>query len=101
MTFIDWAYVGAHFLWIFGLSLILAAFSYHTWRCQERGLPVSVQLRETSWRTSLLIGLSFMVVSITVMPQSERWFVRLAALLLALMFASLAIRAFVRGRRAE
>src|SRR5438128_1322916 len=101
MTFIDWAYVGAHFLWIFGLSLILAAFSYHTWLRQERGLPLSAQLRQASWRTSLLSGLSLMVVSITVMPRSERWFIRLAALLVALLFASLAIRAFVGRRRAE
>src|SRR5262245_35003783 len=94
MTVIDWAYLGAHFLWIFGLSLILAAFSYHTWLSQEMRRPFSAQFRERSWQSAVSVGLSLMVVSITVMPRSERWWTRLVALIVALMFASFGARSW-------
>ena len=92
MTVIDWAYLGAHFLWIFGLSLILAAFSYHTWLGQETGRPFSLRFRERSWRVAFNAGLSLMLLSITVMPRSERWFTRLTALVIALVFAWRGVR---------
>jgi len=94
MTLVDWAYLGAHFLWIFGLSLILAALSYHTWLSQEMRRPISAQVRERSWRLAVNVGLSLMVVSITVMPRNERWFVRLIALMISLAFASQGLREF-------
>jgi len=100
MTVIDWAYLGAHFLWIFGLSLILAAFSYHTWLSQEMRRPFSAQFRERSWRLAVNAGLSLMVLSITVMPRSERWWTRLIALIIALVFASLGVRELI-GRPNE
>ena len=92
MTVIDWAYLGAHFLWIFGLSLILAAFSYHTWLSQELQRPFSAQFRERSWQLAVNAGLSLMLLSITVMPPNERWWTRLTALMIALAFASRALR---------
>ena len=98
MTAIDWAYLGAHFLWIFGLSLILAALSYHTWLVQEMRRPFSAQFREPSWQLAVNVGLSLMALAITVMPRNERWFIRLIALVIALMFAALGLRGFF-GRR--
>jgi peptidoglycan/LPS O-acetylase OafA/YrhL len=98
MTAVDWAYLGAHFLWIFGASLILAAFSYHVWLAQETGRPISAELREPSWRLALNIGLSLIVVTITVMPRSERWWTRLTALIIAFGFACLALRALRKPR---
>ena len=92
MTVIDWAYLGAHFLWIFGLSLILAAFSYHTWLSQEMRRPFSAQFRKRSWQVAISAGLSLMLLSITVMPRNERWWTRLTALMIALAFASRALR---------
>ena len=94
MTAIDWAYLGAHFLWILGLALILAAFSYHTWLSQDMQRPFSAQFRERSWQLAVNAGLSLMVLSITVMPRSERWWTRLIALVVALGFASLGARGF-------
>jgi hypothetical protein len=91
MTNIDWAFAGANLLWIFGASLILAAFSYHVWLSQEARRSLSAQLVAPSWRLTLNLGLSLMVVSITVMPRSERWFTRLIALIIASMLAVIGI----------
>lgn len=92
MTAIDWAYLGAHFLWIFGLSLILAAISYHTWLDQEMHRPFSAQFREPSWQLAVNVGLSLMALSITVMPRNERWFIRLIALIIASALALNGVR---------
>jgi len=92
MTAIDWAYLGAHFLWIFGLSLILAAVSYHTWLDQEMRRPLSAQFREPSWQLAVNVGLSLMALSITVMPRNERWFIRLIALIIASALALNGVR---------
>jgi hypothetical protein len=99
MTAIDWAYLGAHFLWIFGLSLILAAFSYHTWLGEEMRRPFSAQFRERSWQLAVNAGLSLMLLSITVMPRSERWWTRLIALIIALGFALRGVRGFFGPRK--
>jgi hypothetical protein len=99
MTALDWAYLGAHFLWIFGLSLILAAISYHTWLDEETRRSFSAQFREPSWQLAVTVGLSLMALSITVMPRNERWFIRLMALIIALMFAALGLRGFVGLRK--
>jgi hypothetical protein len=74
------------------LSLILAAVSYHVWLAQETGRPVSSLFREPSWRLALNVGVSLMVVTITVMPRSERWWTRLTALIVACEFAWLGLR---------
>ena len=92
MTAVDWAYLGANFLWIFGLSLILAAVSYHTWVTQETGQPWTAQLRSRGWQVVVTIGLSLMPLSVTVMPRSERWFVRLIALVISMALAAFALR---------
>ena len=91
MTPVDWAYLGVNFLWIFGLSLILAAVSYHTWLTQETGQPFVTQFRSRGWRLTVAIGLSLMPLSITLMPRSERWFIRLIALMISMTFAALAL----------
>ena len=95
MTVIDWAYLGAHFLRIFGLSLILAAFSYHTWLSQEMQRPFAAQFLERSWQSAVNAGLSLLLLSITVMPRSERWFTRLSALVIASGFALLGMRELI------
>jgi peptidoglycan/LPS O-acetylase OafA/YrhL len=93
MDILDWAYMGAHFLWIFGLSLIVAVFSYHRWRALEMQRPTSAIFGERSWNVADNIGLALMPLAITVMPRSERWFVRLFALIISAGFALQAVRA--------
>jgi hypothetical protein len=97
MTAVDWAYLGANFLWIFGLSLILAAVSYHTWLTQETGQPFAAQFRSRGWRVAVTIGLSLMPLSVTLMPRSERWFVRLIALAISMTLAAIALRNALRS----
>jgi hypothetical protein len=101
MTILDFAYIGAHFLWIFGLSLILAAFSYLSWLGREMRRPFSALFSESSWNVALNVGLSLMVLSITVMPRSERWFIRLVALIAALIFASFGARSWWQTRNSN
>lgn len=101
MTALDWAYLGAHFLWIFGLSLILAAISYHRWLDQEMRRPFSAQFREPSWQLAVSVGLSLVALSITVMPRNERWFIRLIALIAALIFASFGARSWWQTRNSN
>ena|SRR5512144_2713824 len=96
MTAIDWVYLGANFLWIFGLSLILAAVSYHSWLTEEHGQPFAAQFRLRGWQIAVNAGLALMPLAITFMPRNERWFVRLFALVVSMAFAALAVRAWIR-----
>ena len=101
MDILEWAYMGAHFLWIFGLSLIVAAFSYHRWRTLEMQQPISAIFSESSWNVVVNIGLSLMPLAITFMPRSERWFVRLFALIISAGFALQAVRAWWQSDRSR
>ena len=99
---LDWAYMGAHFLWILGLSIIVAAFSYQRWRALEMQRPLSALFTQRSWNVAVNFGLSLMPLAITVMPRSERWFVRLFALVLSAGFFLQAVRAWSgRSTRVE
>lgn len=89
MSLVDWAYLGANFLWVLGLSMILAGVSYHVWLSQEVGRPLGAEFRAMSWSLTLNAGLALVLLSVTVMPRSERWFVRLLALIGALTLVSL------------
>jgi 4-hydroxybenzoate polyprenyltransferase len=96
MSLVDWAYLGANFLWVLGLSMILAGVSYHVWLSQQMHRPIATQFRTASWYLTLNTGLALVLLSITVMPRSERWFVRLAALIIAVAFVSVGVRRWIR-----
>jgi hypothetical protein len=70
---IDWAFVAVHGLWILGLSIVLAAFSYHDWLRQERGVPLRVQLREPGWRLPLYSGLLLVASAFVLMRGRALW----------------------------
>lgn len=103
MSLVDWAYLGANFLWVLGLSMILAGVSYHVWLSQQRHRPIAKQFRAASWSLALHTGVALVLLAITVMPRSERWFVRLIALVGALVLASLGTHDWwtARGQRHE
>jgi len=98
MTQLDWFLAGAHFLWILGLSIIVAAFSYHAWRAHEDLRPLILQLRARSWIMAFDAGLILVAIAVVVMPRSERWFIRAIALLIAMAFAGAGLRAWRRAR---
>ncbi len=82
---IDWYFVFTHSLWILGLSIALAAFSYHDWLRKELNRPLRQQLREPSFRLPsnvgfLLVGLGFMLL------ENSRWWERVTWFLLACSF---------------
>jgi hypothetical protein len=94
---IDWLYVAVNCLWILGLATVVAAFSYHNWRRRMLARPLAAQLRERSSQMSLGAGLSLVGLGIAVMPRSERWYTRLAALSFALVCAWVGARAWHRS----
>jgi hypothetical protein len=91
---IDWFFVAINFLWILGLSTILAAFSYHTWRHQVTGRPLALQFRARAWRLSFDGGVVLVALAVALMPRSERWWTRLIALAVAAMFAWAGLQAW-------
>ncbi len=56
---IDWFYVARNALWILGASLIVAAFSYASWRADGRRLSVREVLIQgpyaVAWEAGLLL----------------------------------------------
>lgn len=54
---IDWAYVATSSLWILGLSIILAAFSYHDWLARETGQRLRDLFERPSWRLPFSTGM--------------------------------------------
>ena len=54
---IDWAYVATNSLWILGLSIILAAFSYHDWLVHEIGQRRRDLFERSSWRLPFSAGM--------------------------------------------
>lgn len=95
---IDWPYLAVHFLWILGLSAIVAAFSYHDWLRREARRPLARQLREPSMRLALNGGLALVAIAIAIMPRSERWWTRSIALVAGLLFAWAEFRVRRRDR---
>jgi protein-S-isoprenylcysteine O-methyltransferase Ste14 len=70
---IDWYFVFVHALWILGLSIVLAAFSYHNWVRQEANRKLLVQLNEPGCRLMLNVGMSLVAVSFVLMRTPAIW----------------------------
>ena len=96
---IDWYLVFTSSLWIFGLSIVLAAFSYHHWLAGETRRRLREQFREPSWIMSfsagmVLVGLGFGLA------ESAQWWERTIWLALAASFAwDGAVNGYVKLRR--
>jgi hypothetical protein len=82
---IDWYFVFTHSLWILGLSIALAACSYHDWLRKVLSRPLRQQLREPSFRFPLNIGFLLVAVAFTLL-ESSRWWARALWFLLACSF---------------
>ena len=83
---IDWLFVAVHSLWILGLSISLAAFSYHNWLRQELGRTLRAQWREPAWRVPHFAGLLLVAISIVLMKPSS-WWERVLWSILAIIWA--------------
>lgn len=62
---INWQSVIFNSFWIFGLSLLLAAFSYHTWAASQFGRLLRVQLQETSFLRPLWVSIMLVCIGLS------------------------------------
>jgi hypothetical protein len=83
---IDWPVVALNAVWVFGLAIILAAFSYHHWLAAETPRDLREALSEPSWKLSLSIGLLLTCVGVGY-GVVHRWWERTAWTALALACA--------------
>jgi hypothetical protein len=70
---IDWYFVFTHSLWVVGLSIALAALSYHDWLRKTLSRPLRQQLREASFRFSMNAGFSLVAVAFMLLENARWW----------------------------
>ncbi len=71
---IDWLNVLFNALWIVGLAIILAAFSYNDWLAHTNGVKLRQQLSASAFQTPLTIGL--ILVSLSLALLADVWWER-------------------------
>ena len=79
---IDWYLVFTSSLWIFGLSIVLAAFSYHHWLAGETRGRLREQFREPSWIMSFSAGMVLVGAGFG-LSEGARWWERVVWLIIA------------------
>lgn len=82
---IDWYFVFTNSLWILGLSVVLAAFSYHHWLAGETGHRLREQFRQPGWILPFSAGMCLVGLGLG-LSQSARWWERIAWLMIAGVF---------------
>lgn len=70
---IDWHFVLAQGLWILGLSIVLAAFSYHSWVRQVRHKTPRAQMADPACRLMLNVGLSLVALGFMLLRNVAAW----------------------------
>ncbi len=75
-TNIDIQFVVAHGLWIVGVAVALAAFSYYHWLAGERQMPLRQLSRQAwGWQVSIAGGV-LLVASGLLLMEGTRWWER-------------------------
>jgi hypothetical protein len=74
MELIDWPEVARSALWILGLSIALASWSYITWWASVHRMPMRDALTLPRFRTSFLVGLTLFCAGLA--WGSTRWWER-------------------------
>ena len=83
---IDWWLVSSSALWILGLSVLLAAFSYHHWLVQETGSRLRDQFKTRACALPFWLGMTLVFVGIAASRHAD-WWERLLWGTLAINFA--------------
>ena len=83
---IDWYLVLTSALWILGLAIVLAAFSYHDWLARETGRRRRELFRERSWVIPFSAGMLLTCLGFG-LSEGMRWWERVLWLALAASFA--------------
>ena len=58
-------HIAAHALWIFGLAVLLAAWSFGYYEAQQTGEPVLSFLRQSTYNLAVTIGLVLFFAGLT------------------------------------
>lgn len=98
MALIDWAGVARNALWILGLSVALAAWSYASWQAGVRRIGLRKALGRASFQASFNLGL--LLFSIGLAWSAVRAWERIAWIALALAFTWQIVMA-LRQKRAN
>lgn len=69
---INWQSVILNSFWIFGLALILAAFSYHYWLAGQENRQLRLQLSSPGFLKPIWLGLAIIGIGLTGTSQ-ETW----------------------------
>ncbi|HEY85940.1 MAG TPA: hypothetical protein G4N96_12610 [Chloroflexi bacterium] len=81
---INWLNVFYNALWILGLAIILAAFSYADWRARLGGKKLRQRLNSALFQFPLSIGL--LLVSLSLLLLAQVWWERLIWLVFGGLF---------------
>ena len=84
-SLIDWWLVASSALWIMGLSVLLAAFSYHDWLAHETGRRLRDQFKTRTWRIPFSLGMALFCTGLAA-TRGAAWWERLLWGALALSF---------------
>lgn len=84
MELIDWAGLARTALWVLGLSIVLAALSYASWRASSRGERLRAALARPQFQTAFAAGCA--LVSAGLAWSAIRTWERVAWLALLLAF---------------
>jgi hypothetical protein len=68
---IDWQSLFLNSLWIVGLAILLAGFSYHYWLALETQQRVRLVWQRPSWQRFAWLGLAFFAAGLA--GTSPRW----------------------------
>jgi hypothetical protein len=83
---IDWFDLALNALWIAGLAILLAAFSYHRWLATEHGLAFRELRSQRSWKLPFASGM-LLVCSGVAGGLVERWWERALWTVLGMWYA--------------
>ncbi len=97
---IDWVNVALNALWIAGLALTLAAFSYHHWLAGETARRLRDVLTQPSWKRPFSAGMLLTCVGFGY-GLVERWWEKTIWTALAAAYAWRLVTLFRHGRRKD
>ena len=95
---IDWVNVAFNALWIAGLALILAAFSYHQWLAGETARRLRDVLSQPSWKLPFSAGMLLTCIGFSY-GLAERWWEKTMWTALAAAYGWQLVTVFRRGRK--
>lgn len=94
---IDWYSVAVNALWILGLSIILAAFSYHDWLRRETGRRWKDIFSRHWWRLPFSLGMLLFCLGLG-LGRGVAWWERTLWAVLALSFGRQLAEAALEAR---